>query len=272
MRVLRFELYRAFHSRAFFVSLMIGLIICAADMIAFCLKIRIDENYANYTMYMVQAWIGTDYLFVYNELFYELLPLIACLPYGGSLFSDMKTGYDKNICVKASRTKYILSKGIATFLTAFAAVAIPLGLNLTVAAGLYPDFYPDLLDNMVGAGFMNRCLFSELYNIDPALYCVAFLLVDSIFSGVIALTSLGISRFVKSHFTAVATPMVIYIFLSMLLFRSEDAEFSNWSIEYMLNPYPVVTTAWYQILIAFVLILAVNTVLICLFSRRRDVL
>ncbi len=272
MRVLRFELYRAFHSRAFFVSLMIGLIICAADMISFCLKIRIDENYANYTMYMVQAWIGTDYLFVYNELFYELLPLIACLPYGGSLFSDMKTGYDKNICVKASRTKYILSKGIATFLTAFAGVAIPLGLNMTVAAGLYPDFYPDLLESMVGAGFMNRYLFSELYSIDPALYCLSFLLVDSFFAGAIALTSLGISRFVKSHFTAVATPMVIYIFLSMLLFRSEDAEFSNWSIEYMLNPFPVVTTAWYQMLIAFVLILAVNTVLIGLFSRRRDVL
>ena len=269
MRVLRFELRRAFHSRAFLVSLIIGLIICAADLITFCVEYSVI---AMKQMYMVQAWIGTNYHYVYNELFYELLPLIACLPYGGSLFTDMKTGYDKNICVKASRGEYILSKGLATFLTGFSSVTSPLGLNLAVAAGLYPDFFPDLLEAMVGAGFDNRCLFSELYSIDPALYCLAFLLVDGIFAGVIALTSLGISRFVKSHFTAVATPMVIYIVLSMLLFRPQDAGFSNWSIECMLNPYPIVTTAWYQMLIAVVLILTINAAAIGLFSRRRDVL
>lgn len=269
MRVLKFELYRAFHSRAFLASLVMGLVISAADLITFYVDFGVS---ATKPMYLVQAWIGTNYHYVYNELFYELLPLIACLPFGGSLFTDMKTGYDKNICIKTSRQKYIIAKGTATFLTAFVSVATALGLNLFIAAGIYSNYFPELSDAMVGAGYPNRYLFSELYSINPVLYCLMFILVDSLFAGVIALTSLGISRFVKSHFTAVATPMVIYIVSSMLLFRSDDADFSNWSIQYMLNAHPVVVTAWYQMLIVFVFIMSVNAILILLFSKRRDIL
>ena len=93
MNTIKFELYRAFHSRNFVISLLIGSLICALDLITFIVMFGFNGRY------LIDAWIGTDFPFAFNVMFFALLPVLACLPYGGSLFYDVKTGYDKNICV-----------------------------------------------------------------------------------------------------------------------------------------------------------------------------
>ena len=298
MRLIRLEIYRAFHSHTFLVSLIIGCFICASDLIIFCINI---EN-----AYLHRAWIGTDGTLNINPVFYVLLPIIACLPFGGSLYSDMKTGYDKNICVRSSRFNYALAKGIAVYLSAFISVTLPLGLNLFIAAGLYPNYIPDGFVAMSGTRFPNRMLFTELCNYHPALYSLIFICVDGLFAGAIALTSLTISKAVRSQFTAVVTPMVFYIISSTLLFPNDDnVEIGNWSILEMLNPHPmviyivsstllfpndddpvignwsimdmvnpspIVTTLWYQMLTVLFVVLIINIFFIWIFSRKRDVL
>ena len=263
MKALKLELYRAFQSRTFFVSLLIGLVICILDLVTFCVQFGTSGS-----KFLLQAWIGTDYQFAYNEMFYVLLPVLACLPYGGSLYNDIKSGYDKNICVKTSRLNYAVSKSVAVFLSAFVSVALPLGLNMFAAAGIFPDFTPERLEFM-SIRVLDRNLFAMANNDHPALYCLIFILLDGVFAGVIALTSLSISKLVKSHFTAVVTPMVIVIISGMLL---QGDERGNWSVMDMLNPRQHVTTLWYQMLIVFLIILAVNAAAIWITSRKRAVL
>ena len=265
MRIIRFEVYRAFHSRTFLVSLLIGSFICAFDMIVFCSQV---EN-----AYLHRAWIGTDDLLNINPVFFVLLPVIACLPYGGSLYSDMKTGYEKNICVRASRLDYTFAKGVAVFLAAFVSVSLPLALNLFILAGIYPNYIPDAFLNVGGLRIPDRRLFAALCNAHPALYSIVFICIDGIFAGAISLTSLSLSKAVKSHFTAVVTPMVIYIVSSTLLFpNDDDPVIGNWSIMDMVNPSPIVTTLWYQMLTVLFVVLIINIFFIWIFSRKRDVL
>jgi len=265
MRLIRFEIYRAFHSRTFLAGLLIGCVICAADLIIFCIQV---EN-----AYLHRAWIGTDQVLNINHVFYVLLPIIGSLPFGGSLYTDIKTGYDKNICVKASRINYASAKGIAVFLSAFVSVALPLGLNLFIAAGIYPNYIPDFFVTMSGTTLPNRMLFSEICNYHPAIYSLIFICVDGFFAGAIALTSLSLSGAVNSHFTAVVTPMLLYIYSSTLLFPNDDNYVKgNWSILDMLNPSPIVTTRWEQMLTVFLAVFVFNFMFIWLFSRKRDVL
>ena len=263
MKVYKLELYRAFHSRTFAASIVIGIAICALDLITFCIQFGVGGN-----KYLIQAWIGTDYQFIYNDMFYLLLPVIACLPYGGSLYYDIKIGYDKNICIKVPRSKYAFAKSLAVFLSGFVSVALPLALNVFFASGLFPNYLPERLEFM-SIGLLERHLFTIICNYHPALYCLLFILIDGIFAGAIALTSLSLSRIVKSHFMAVATPMIIYIISGALMMGNDEG---NWGIDSMINPNPVVTTLWYQMVIAFILVLSVNSLSIWIQTRKRDIL
>ena len=262
MKTVRFELYRAFHSRYFYISLAIGTVICVVDLITFCVLLNVEEKY------LIQAWIGSDYQFAYNQMFYILLPILACLPYGGSLFTDIKTGYDKNVCVRTSRINYITAKSISAFLSGSAGVGIPLLVNFIIAAGIFPDYHTERL-NADSIGLFDRCMFVTVYNLDPALYCMLFILIDSLFAGVIALTSLSIARIVRSHFTAVVTPMIIFIIFSIM---SGVKDFGNWSVIAMMNPRQYLHTYWYQMLIVYLVILTINLVVITVTSNKKDII
>ncbi len=263
MKVVKLELYRAFHGKTFYISLLIGLIICTLDLLSFCAQFGVNDG-----EYLIQAWIGTDYQFAYNEMFYVLLPVLACLPFGGSLYMDKITGYAKNICIKASRNNYIFAKCISVFLSAFCSVAIPLGLNLFIAAGLFPNFIPERLEWM-SIGLLDRNMFSSIYSINPVLYCLIYILIDGFFSGSIALTSLSIAKIVNSHFSAVVTPMVLVIITSII---TEGDSLSNWSVLGMMNPRQYVTTLWYQMITIFFVILLVNVFIIVRCTRKQDIL
>lgn len=264
MKVVRFELYRAFHSRTFYISLVIGTVICAIDLITFSVMFLSSLK----GKYLIQAWIGTDYQFAYNQMFYILLSVFACLPHAGSLFTDIKTGYDKNICVKTSRINYIAAKCISVFLSGFAAVTIPLFLNFYVSAGIFPDYHAERL-TALSIGLPDTYMFVSIYNHDPALYCLLYMLIDGLFAGAIALTSLSIARAVKSHFSAVVTPMVILIIYSIM---SGTKDFGNWSVIAMLNPRQYLHSYLYQMLTVYLVILFVNVAVITITSRKKDIL
>lgn len=262
MNTVKFELYRAFHSRTFVISLLIGSVICALDLISFSILVGFGGRY------LAQAWIGTDYLFAYNQMFYILLPVLACLPYGGSLFTDIKTGYDKNICVKSSRLNYAFAKGVSVFLSGFVSVCLPLAMNLFIAAGLYSNYIPERL-NATSIPLDDVYLFAAIYDKHPAIYCLAYILIDSLFAGAMVLTSLSLTVKVKSSFTAVVTPMVLFFMFDIFV---GVKDFGNWSITSMLNPRQYMQFYWYQMLIVYLVILTVNVVVITLASRKRDIL
>ena len=144
MRVLRFEMTRAFRNKWLAVSVALGTLIGLADI-----WLNVSQYGFNRGRALIQTWIGTDYQFAYNSLFYVLLPLIACFPYAGSCYQDQKTGYESSICIKTSRLSYMIAKEAAVAASGAAAVACPLLIAMFIAAGIYPDKRPEKLDIFV---------------------------------------------------------------------------------------------------------------------------
>ena len=263
MNVLKLELNRAFVNRNMLISLFIGIILSLADIFLF------SKYYLSQDMVLVQAWIGTNYFFVYNSIFFALLPILACLPFGGSLFNDIESGYDKNICIKVSRMDYISSKCIATFLSGFFAVSVPLLLDMFIVAGLFPNKQPELLCFMVGGATLDCNLFSEVFAYNASLYCLVYILTDGLFAGAIALISLAVTKLSGSFFTVVVVPFVLYIFQGLVMIGDSNG---NWSVLGMINPTQQVVTRWYQMLIAYCVILIGSLIVSILYNRKRDIL
>ena len=97
-RSVGYELKRAFESIGIKISILIGSVIAILDLITFYLQYGAPGG-----KILIQAWMGTDFQFAYNGLFYIVFPIIACLPFAGSYYQDVSSGYDKNICVRISR-------------------------------------------------------------------------------------------------------------------------------------------------------------------------
>ena len=55
---------------------------------------------------LIQAWIGRDYQFAFNSLFYIRLPVIACLPYGGSLYQDIPSQTEREFPIAHQQPFY----------------------------------------------------------------------------------------------------------------------------------------------------------------------
>lgn len=85
MNIFKFEMQRAFKNIWLAVSVAIGTLIGLADIVLYLKQYGHKADCA-----LIQIWLGTDYHFAYNSLFYVLLPLLACLPYAGTCYQDIK--------------------------------------------------------------------------------------------------------------------------------------------------------------------------------------
>lgn len=263
-RNLRFELKRAFINVNFVVSILIGMLICFADIVLFISSYGITTEHI-----LIQGWIGTNFQFFGNSLYYILLPVIACLPYAGSYFEDMQSGYEKNICVKTSKRYYLMAKNLAVALSGFVSVSLPLALDLFIMAGLYPNWKPEKL-TLLCAGIIDINLFAELFNTHPALYALVFILLAGLLGSLLGLMSLAVSRWCRSFFTVTVFPFVIYIILSVV-FVSETGE-NIMSIMEMVNPLQRYITTYGKLFGGMAGIYIVFLLLRILANYRRDIL
>lgn len=269
-RILNFELRRAMCSKSFRIAVLCGTVITTLDFYEFYRKYRsiTDERVVG------QAWIGLDYQFSYNALFYLLMPLFACFAYAGSYFEDKRSGYIKNIMVKTSRKKYFASKYMVTFFTAAIAVAIPLILNLMLSMSVFSLRLPEKLDFMSAGGTKDTALFSRVFWSDTLLYCLIFILIDMIFAGCIAVFSICIADFTDNMFSTVAIPFAAIV-ISSTFFEDYDLygiTESNISIVKMIDPIQESITTGRVMALVLLCMLFVSAVWIIIKQKNKDIL
>ena len=264
MKTVIFECKRAFREKSFRISLFLSSLLVLTDLYLFWRQFGTSQNKV-----LIQAWIGTNYMYACNNLFYVLLPIFACLPYAGSYFADRKSGYDKNVCVRVSRTEYFFGKVCAVFLTGFFAVAFPLVLNLFLAAGLYPNYPVEKLEFMAAA--IKDChLFPLLFYQKPHLYALVFILVDGLIGGLMGLISLSVARVCSTLFSAVMFPFLIYI-VTGVLFQS-STETGHLSLMEMANPKQSYVTTSQKLVVTYLVVFVVTIWVTYRQAKRRDIL
>lgn len=263
INTLKFELKRGFKSGAFVLSLILSCTICIAE---FGYYYSYYSNSPDLST-TIQAWIGTEYQFVFNNLFYILLPVFATLPFGASYFSDLKSGYIKSIFVKTSRARYYTAKSIAVFCTAAVAVMLPLIINFMICMRVFPLRIPEKL--LFYGGTVDACLFADVYYNSSLAYGILFILIDGLAAGIIALFSICVGDLCDSSFVAVTTPFVGYIITGFLFSNPGD---KNFSLLEMINPHQVMAADESRLFSMLGIMLFVAVVWIIGKARKKDIL
>lgn len=262
-KILKFELYRAFHGKTFLTALAIGIALGLIDILMSFIRFGTPPD-----IVLLSVWIGSDFQFVWHQVFYLILPILAALPYGGSYYTDRRRCYDREICLKTSRNRYLAAKTCAVFISSFVCITMPLCLNLFIAAGLYPDLKPQVLDPST-LSVIDTGLFSSLFFADPVWFCLAYIIVDGLFAGVIGLMAFAVTGLCRSHFMTVTFPW-LFCMICNTVFETNEKLFS-WSPLYMIDPINS-RVQWYQMLTVYLLLFAGSVSCIFVSYGKKDIL
>lgn len=242
-RTIKMEISRSFNNKFFVISLIIGIgivVFYAIDSLPFC--IAENEQFAtgetfpmDYYKVSYIHWIGSMVVSVAQYIFYLIIPLLAVLPFAGSLFSDIKSGYVKNICVRTNKKHYLIGKYIGVFLSGGAAVAIPLAVSFLITTAFLPTMTPEAAYYLTNVYFTQK--WAEVIFQSPIMYVFLYIMLAFLYAGLLATFSLFISFITDKSFLPLVIPFFIYITIS---FSCEIFEIQDYNIMSFLKP--IVTT------------------------------
>lgn len=217
-RLFKLELYRSLTGKAMLSALLIGLVIVLVQVFQEVIPMAklIDKGLKyNKPMFFpggtFMCWIGQS---VHMEIFlyYMVLPILATIPFADSYFTDKKSGYIKNVLIRAKKKDYYISKYIATFISGGLAVVIPLIISLLITSMILPTMLPEV----AYGGVFPTSIWSKLFYTNPYIYVLGYLIIDFIFSGLIATIALSISLIAEYRFAVLTAPFLIYVFIYSL--------------------------------------------------------
>ncbi|MDD4369589.1 MAG: hypothetical protein PHD56_00695 [Anaerostipes sp.] len=207
MRTLvKYECKRMMTSKEMIFSLMLGLGISFWYLGQYVWNQNIYQgNYFPETMF--QKWIGGFVFPLQSFLYYLMLPFIGVLPGGATFYEDMESGLISNICLRCKKSKYLLAKYIAVFITSGVAFSVPLIVNLLFCVAHFPALVPEAFTNIGPSG---NFLFFSLYFSNPWGYLILFLILGFLFAGGTACIALPVSFYVKHKAGVLLTPFILY--------------------------------------------------------------
>lgn len=164
-----------------------------------------------YPTSIFNTWIGGDLGSLQPVLFFFLLPLLACIPYAGSLSADRTSGYKTNILTRISTGKYYFAKYVAIYLSAAVVIIVPLLANFIATHCFIPAVNPS-----VSAGtfpLFAKSMWADTFYSAPYQYLFQYFLLIFAFSGLLATTCMFFSFLSDNRFVVLVAPFLISLFL-----------------------------------------------------------
>lgn len=222
IKTLKSEIKRSFCNRYFLISLFIsGALVIWYSIERFPFCIDKNNNFSSqgkmpcdFLEISFTNWLGSHNMFIQQNIFYLILPLLATIPFAGSFYSDIHGGYAKNVCVRTKKSNYLISKYIAVFVSGGSAAAIPLLFSFLLCAAFLPSMTPEVsyqYTNIFSSDKWSWLLFTQ-----PILYVLVYCGATFLFAGLTACMALGITYFSSKSFLPLLFPFFVYIFESML--------------------------------------------------------
>ncbi|MDR0914062.1 MAG: hypothetical protein LBM65_02705 [Oscillospiraceae bacterium] len=233
--ILKIELSRGFRNRDFLLSIAIGLGICIAHIVfesapeLVWQKPSVDKG--GIPLSLFGQWIG-GMTSTFSYIFLSLMPLLAAIPYAGSLKRDIKTGYIKNLYTRGKKQDYLFAKFISVFLTGGCAIVIPLIINFCITATLFPAIMPDPIAKGQTGVVDSQSVGIELFYAFPLLYIATYLLVYFFISGIFASIALSSTYFIKYEYVVLIIP---FVFVQLISFLSRFINVYDINIQYWLE-------------------------------------
>lgn len=161
-----------------------------------------------------ENWIMFDFN-MYKIVIIFIMPILSVLPFGMSYYSDVKSGYIKQIVSRMSMKTYTRAKYIATFISGGLAVTLPLFLQFLLTATIFPLHKPDRFwCAMIG----QYCFDVDLFYEHPMIFTLFRLMLIFVVAGLLATVSLLVSKYIYNYFSVFITPFVVSFMLEFSVY------------------------------------------------------
>ncbi|SHH70958.1 hypothetical protein SAMN02745196_01141 [Clostridium collagenovorans DSM 3089] len=222
--IIKLELNKALKNKFFYIAIAIGFM---ATMMNFLYNL---ETFNNDLRMLKEAEIAMNAVYnpmvrsstIFNNwvlgethtlgsvIFFFILPILAAIPYTWSYCSERNSGYVKNMIIRSGKREYYTAKYIAVFVSGGLAVLIPLVLNFLLASMFFPASVPDS-QYYIYYAISGNSLLSGLFYTKPLIYVFIFLIMNFLFSGVIACISFIVARFIKTKVAVILSPFFLVL-------------------------------------------------------------
>ncbi len=231
MRVFTEELRRGIGSWRFAAALIIGATIASLHAALFVVpESQNQEMYIELIQHPMTAygrWMGGWAETMFPFLYFYLQPLLCCLPFSDSLWSDRKSGWAQQIAVRSSRRTYLLAKMAACSISATLVALIPLLLNFYLAALFLPVFQPEPSSALYPIHAYS--MWSDLFYANAPLYLASYALLIAITVSLLACLPIAITSWVRNGFILACSSFLLCTILQFLfagdLMGTEDYVF-----------------------------------------------
>lgn len=227
----RIECKRALKNPFTYGALLVGIVICIAEVIVDVVP-ELEFLLGRAIMEYPDTVFDNGILFEnskFQQIYYTIIPLLAVIPNGISFYNDIESGYIRQIITREEKRKYYTAKFMVTFLSAGLITIIPLIINLMTCMALLPSAIPQ--PGVMKSGITSGYMMAELFFESPYAYTIIYLAIDFIISGIIAIFAVSISWVAFSKYLVMFTPFILYYMLHFIL---QYAGLMEWSPLYML--------------------------------------
>ncbi|MBQ1733641.1 MAG: hypothetical protein IIT46_08205 [Lachnospiraceae bacterium] len=234
------EIYKSVHNRWFAISLLLAFIVQLFSFFSNLDYVRqamefaysnlelISPNWrgSNDQMNMYVMWLSEEGYTMGFTLARYMLPILAVLPFGWSLFSENEKNYCYHAICRVGKVKYYTAKYLAVFLSGCIPVAFMLISNLALCALIGEHGAP--LCYTMTTSVIHRNVAAELYYTKPMLAALIWTMISALWGGAIAGLTLIVSRILKRSIFVLLFPFFIVVLwdnLCTVVFRMADWSF-----------------------------------------------
>lgn len=213
------ECNRAFRNKWFYVTLIICLSMIIYDLMVEVIPTRHAMNiYLNTSSYPIpnvyNRWMELNNSTA-SKLLHFIFPLLACLPYSMSIYSDIKSKYAYNIFVRINKRKYFLTKLIVQFLVSFSVVLFTMVVSFLLTAAILPIGTPFAGCQTYYVGGPLH-IFGSLFYKHPLIVCIFIMLVQSIIFALISCLAYTFAYILNNGIMVITSAFTVYFFENVI--------------------------------------------------------
>lgn len=283
--IIKLELNKALKNKYFYIAIGIGFMV---TMMSFLYNLEIYNNdlgmlkeaeTAMNAVYnpMVSSstvfnkWVLGEAYTLGTTIFSFIFAILASMPYAWSYCAERNSGYVKNVIIRSGKREYYIAKYIAVFVSGGLAVLIPLVLNFLLVSMFIPAAVPDP-SYVIYYAVWGGSLMSGLFYTKPLIYVFIYLIMNFLFSGVIACISFIVARFIKNKIAVILSPFFLLVAVDYFkripeaLFRVEISP-----MKFLKGMRLSYDSKWGVIITEFIFLLVVTFTFFAITRNKKDV-
>jgi len=277
--LIRIELERAFKNKMFFASVFISIAIVIYHLILYVIPMRaitipyllkiFETSPLKVDMLpgVYSEWIAMNQNAA-REILFVILPLIAAVPYGISLFLDEKNNYINNIAVRTNKRNYYIAKAIVLFLSGGAIAAIPLIVSFLANAVILPFDSPIPYSGayMVFVTY----IFGDVFYSNPLIYIIIYIIWVFVGFGLLNTFCFVAVYIMENRFAVLMAPFIIYFTSYVILNIAGSSITAPWS--YLQMNRLKIDDIWQVCIQVGIFIIIIGLAIKIKCSKKKDVL